>query len=81
MAALMFLSRIAFKPDMVPSMLKAIVHVSLVFSPRKAFLPGLLADHDTDTVRLAAFPILATLVLTAGASFFKRFKGMLADNV
>ena len=66
---------------MIPSMLKAIVHVSLVFTPREAFSPRLLADSDTDMVQLAAFPILATLVLAAGASSFECFKGMLADNV
>ncbi|MGA7454025.1 MAG: ABC transporter permease [Rhodoplanes sp.] len=81
MTALMFLSPIAFKPDMVPSMLKAIVYVNPVSYPLEAFRWCLLADDATDVVRLVAFPILATLVLTAGSSFFKRFKGMLADNV
>jgi lipopolysaccharide transport system permease protein len=81
MTALMFLSPIAFKPDMVPAMLKAIVYVNPVSYPLEAFRWSFLADHDTDVVRLVAFPILATLLLTTGAAFFKRFKGMLADNV
>lgn len=81
MVALMFLSPIGFKPDMVPTALKVIVYANPISYPLEAIRWCLMASHDVDHFRLLAFPVLAVGLFTAGAGFFKRFKGLMADHV
>lgn len=81
MIALMFLSPIAFKPDMVPPHLLAIVYLNPISYPLEAIRWCLISSYEADPYRLAAFPVLAIAVFAAGTSFFRRFKGLMADNV
>jgi len=81
MVALMFLSPIAFKAEMVPAHLAAIVYLNPISYPLEALRWSLLASHDTNLVRLVAFPAVAAVLFVAGTSFFRRFKGLMADNV
>lgn len=81
MVALMFLSPIAFKAEMVPAHLAAIVYLNPISYPLEALRWSLLASHDANLFRLLAFPILAVMVFAAGTSFFRRFKGLMVDNV
>lgn len=81
MVALMFLSPIAFRADMVPQALQAIVYLNPVSYPLEAVRWSLLASHDVDYYRLLGFPVMALFIFFAGANFFSRFKGVMADNV
>lgn len=81
MVALMFLSPIAFKPEMVPPHLLVIVYLNPVSYPLEAIRWSLLASHDADLFRLLAFPLLSLLLISGGLVFFRRFKGLMADNV
>jgi lipopolysaccharide transport system permease protein len=81
MVALMFLSPIGFKPDMVPAALKAIVYANPVSYPLEAVRWSLMASHQADYMRLLAFPALALALFVLGTGFFKRFKGLMADHV
>lgn len=81
MVALMFLSPIAFKTEMVPAHLSVIVYLNPVSYPLEAVRWSLLSSHEANLFRLLAFPVVALLLFSAGASFFRRFKGLMADNV
>lgn len=81
MVALMFLSPIAFKPDMVPTMLQAIVYLNPVSYPLEVIRWSVLSGYDVNLFRALVFPALSVGMFAAGASFFQRFKGLMADNV
>lgn len=81
MVALMFVSPIAFRSDMVPEALRIVVYGNPIAYPLEAVRWSLLASHETDIFRLVAFPILALGIFALGTSFFKRFKGVVADHV
>jgi lipopolysaccharide transport system permease protein len=81
MVALMFLSPIAFKAEMVPEHLAAIVYLNPISYPLEALRWSLLASHEANLFRLLAFPVIAVILFAVGTSFFRRFKGLMADNV
>lgn len=81
MIAFLFVSPIAFKPDMVPTHLNIIIYMNPVSYALEAVRWSMLSSYNTDWVRLALFPILAVLVYMAGTGFFRRFKGLLVDHV
>lgn len=79
--ALLFLSPIAFKPEMVPATLQIVIYLNPISYPLEAIRWSLLDSHDANLIRLLVFPVLAILTFGLGASFFTRFKGLLADHV
>ncbi len=81
MIALLFLSPIAFRMEMVPAHLQIIVYVNPVSYPLDAVRWSVLSSHSADPVKLVMFPLLAILFYTAGTRFFRRFKGLMVDHV
>ena len=81
MTALMFVSPIAFKPDMVPPGMEAVIYLNPVSYPLEAIRWSLLSNFEPNIFRLVAFPILAISMFGWGSGFFRRFKGLMADNV
>ena len=81
MIALMFISPIAFKADMVPAHLQAIIYINPVSYPLEAIRWSLLISHEVNLFRLLAFPVMALIVYSSGTAFFARFKGLMADHV
>lgn len=81
MIALLFVSPIAFKPDMVPLHLKIVVYANPVSYLLEGVRWCVLDSHVVDPVKLALFPVLAILTFMVGAGFFRRFKGLIADHV
>jgi lipopolysaccharide transport system permease protein len=79
--ALMFLSPIAFKPEMVPPGLQLVIYLNPISYPLEAIRWSLLASYEPNYFRLIAFPILAFAAFGWGTGFFRRFKGLMADNV
>jgi len=79
--ALLFVSPIAFKPEMVPVHLRIIVYANPVSYPLEAIRWSLLNSYTTDPIKLVLFPVISVWVYTSGTRFFRRFKGLMADNV
>ena len=81
MTALMFLSPIAFKPEMVPPGLQAVIYLNPISYPLEAIRWSLLSSFEPNWFRLIAFPLMAIAAFGWGTGFFRRFKGLMADNV
>lgn len=81
MIALLFVSPIAFKPEMVPAHLQIIVYLNPVSYPLEAVRWSVLSSYSADPVKLVMFPLLAILFYAAGTRFFRRFKGLMVDHV
>jgi lipopolysaccharide transport system permease protein len=76
---LLFISPIAFKPDMVPAGLDLVLALNPTTYMLEAFRACLLADHPLRVDRVLIFVMLSALLFVAGATFFRKFKGHIVD--
>ena len=67
MTALMFVSPIAFKPDMVPAGMQAVIYLNPVSYPLEAIRWSLLSNFEPNIFRLAAFIRIARAVIIIAA--------------
>jgi lipopolysaccharide transport system permease protein len=79
MMALMFLSPIAFKADMVPAQLAAALYLNPVFYLVEAYRACLLPGASGSALVLASYAVMCVLAFAAGATVFTRLKGALAE--
>lgn len=76
----LFLSPIAFKPEMVPTRLLIIVDVNPITYILEGFRWALLGSYQASMVKLAIFPVISIASYLAGTAFFRRFKGLMVDH-
>ena len=79
MFLLMFISPIAFKPDMVPSSFQVVVYANPVFYMVEMFRDCLISGREIDPRMWGANAVLSMIVFVLGAAFFRAFKSILAD--
>lgn len=76
---LMFVSPIAFRPDMVPEGFKLVVYANPVFYMLEAFRDCLIAGRTPDPRIWGMLALMSVAVFIAGAAFFRSFKNILVD--
>jgi lipopolysaccharide transport system permease protein len=76
---LMFLSPIGFTPAMVPPEFRAVVYLNPVFYMIEAYRGVVLQTSAADLRVYTIYVVMAVTMFAAGASFFRRFKGVLVD--
>jgi lipopolysaccharide transport system permease protein len=76
---LMFVSPIAFKPDMVPARMRAVVWMNPVTYMVDAYRAALLRDPGGSAASLPIFAALAVTSFVLGAMFCARFKSSVVD--
>ena len=76
---LMFISPIAFKPDMVPPGLRLVVYANPVYYMLEVFRDCLLAGRAIDPRTWAVYAVFSVALFAVGSSFFKTFKHVLVD--
>jgi lipopolysaccharide transport system permease protein len=76
---LMFLSPIAFKPEMVPEGFRWVVYLNPVSYMIEAYRDSLLNGTWPDPVEFSVFAGGALALFALGATFFRAFKGVLVD--
>lgn len=76
---LMFLSPIAYRPEMVPEGFQWVVYLNPLSYMIEAYRDSLLNGTWPRPLNLAVFAALALGVFTLGATFFRAFKGVLVD--
>lgn len=76
---LMFISPIAFKPDMVPPSLRIVVYANPVYYMLEVFRDCLLAGRPIDPRVWTIYVAVSVVLFVTGASFFKTFKSVLVD--
>jgi lipopolysaccharide transport system permease protein len=79
MMALMFLSPIAFRAEMVPAQLGAALYLNPVFYLVEAYRACLLPGTSDSAPVLASYVLMCVLAFAAGVTFFVRLKGALAE--
>lgn len=79
MLFVLFVSPIAFKPDMVPERLRVILAVNPAHYMLETFRAALLPSYPFHPAHIAAFVALALGSFFLGAGFFRRFKGYILD--
>jgi lipopolysaccharide transport system permease protein len=77
----LFISPIAFKPDMVPNGFQFVLYLNPVSYLLEGFRWSILASHEPSLFKLALFPVLAIGTYIGGLKFFQRFKGFMVDHV
>lgn len=77
---LLFISPIAFTPDMVPESAKLVIYLNPVTYLIGMFREILLEHQALSLVRLAGFTAGSTLLLVASRAFFNRYKAFIIDN-
>lgn len=76
---LMFVSPIAFKPEMVPARMRAIIWLNPVTYMAGAYRAVLLRDAAASAMFLSMFAALAVTSFVLGAMFCARFKSSVID--
>lgn len=76
---LMFVSPIAFKPEMVPARMRAVVWLNPVTYMADAYRAALLRDPGGRPASLVIFAALAAASFVLGAVFWARFKSTVVD--
>jgi lipopolysaccharide transport system permease protein len=76
---LMFLSPIAFKPEMVPANFQWVVYLNPVSYMIEAYRDSLLNGTWPEPFEFSVFAGGALVIFAAGATFFRAFKGVLVD--
>ncbi len=76
---LMFVSPIGFRPDMVPDVLRPVLHLNPIYYLTEAFRSALLYRGPPDPRVMGGFAALSIVVFFAGAAFFREFKDVLVD--
>lgn len=76
---LMFLSPIAFSPDMVPPTLRLVVYCNPIFYMLEVFRDCLISGRAFHPAIWSVFIVAALVVFTLGGAFFKTFKSVLVD--
>jgi lipopolysaccharide transport system permease protein len=76
---LMFVSPIAFQPDMVPAELRFIVYVNPIYYLIEVFRDCFIAGRHLQVVVWAIDAAISIMLFTIGAAFFRAFKGVLTD--
>jgi lipopolysaccharide transport system permease protein len=76
---LMFVSPIAFKPEMVPARMRAIVWLNPVTYMAGAYRSVLMRDADGGLAPLVIFALMALAAFALGATFCWRFKNTVVD--
>jgi lipopolysaccharide transport system permease protein len=76
---LMFVSPIGFRPDMVPSALRPVLHLNPIFYLTEAFRSSLFYGRVPDPAVAAGYAGISVAVFFLGAAFFRKFKDVLVD--
>lgn len=76
---LMFVSPIAFKPEMVPSTLRLVIYFNPIFYMTEMYRASMIYGKFPGTVITLTYIVLCLGTFSAGALFFKKFKGVLVD--
>jgi lipopolysaccharide transport system permease protein len=79
MFLLMFISPIAFRPDMVPPSLRFVVYANPVHYMIEVFRDCLVSGRSIDPLVWTTFFVSSVVVFAVGAAFFKTFKTVLVD--
>ena len=77
---LMFISPVAFKPEMVPAAFKFVVYGNPVFYMLEVFRDCLIAGRQPDPRIWIAHAVMSVMVFVLGAAFFRSFKNVLVDS-
>lgn len=79
MLLLLFLSPVAFRPEMVPEALQAVLYFNPVHYIIASFRWSLISGTTISIWELAIFGIMSTTTFFIGAWFFVRLKGAIVD--
>ncbi len=79
MFLLMFVSPVAFKPDMVPASLQFVIYGNPVHYMLEVFRDCLIAGRPIDLRIWAAHLVISMALFVLGAGFFRTFKSVLVD--
>lgn len=80
MFLLMFISPVAFRPDMVPPSFQFVVYGNPVFYMLEVFRDCLIAGRQPDPRIWGAHVTLSLVLFVIGAAFFRSFKSVLVDS-
>ena len=80
MFLLMFVSPIAFKPEMVPPPFQAVIYGNPVYYMLEVFRDCLIAGRAPDARIWAAHAVMSVVLFAVGAAFFRGFKSVLVDS-
>lgn len=80
MFLLMFVSPIAFTPEMVPGRLQFVIYLNPIFYMLEVFRDCLLSDRVIDLRIWAVHAVMSVGLFVVGASFFRGFKSVLVDS-
>jgi lipopolysaccharide transport system permease protein len=80
MFLLMFISPVAFKPEMVPPAFQAVIYANPVFYLLEVFRDCLIDGRQPDARIWAAQAVISLTAFVAGAAFFRSFKSVLIDS-
>lgn len=79
MNLLMFISPIAFRPDMVPPLVRALVVLNPATYLIEAYRAVLLPDYEPSMIRLTLFVLLSLALFEIGCRVTRRFKHTIVD--
>ena len=80
MFLLMFISPVAFRPDMVPAAFQFVIYGNPVYYMLEVFRDCLIAGRSLDARVWAAHAVMSGILFLAGAAFFRSFKNVLVDS-
>jgi len=79
MIALLFISPIGFRADLVPDSLRFVTMLNPLYYVIDSYRSVLLTGFGPHWTVIAIFAAISLLTFALGASFFRRFKGILVD--
>lgn len=76
---ILFITPIGFKPDMVPNGLTALVTLNPFAYMVGAYRSVIFASYPLDPTGIAIFGVIALIVFSLGAAFFRKFRAHVVD--
>jgi len=76
---LMFVSPIAFKPDMLPKAWRWTLYSNPIYYMTEMYRDSMLNGHWPSVSIAAAYVVMCVATFAIGSAFFERFKGVLTD--
>jgi lipopolysaccharide transport system permease protein len=79
MIALLFISPIGFRADLVPDSLRFVTALNPMYYMMESYRSVLISGFGPHWTLVAIFAAISLVTFALGAAFFRRFKGILVD--